>query len=253
MISFENLLVTDIEKPIMVFSEHGKTAHMTNRRSFGLSFCLSGQITYELDGKRYVSDPKHAVILPKGRSYTLYRDKTGLFPLINFQCSHFPCDTFLLFPLPNPQACIKEYEMLQKLYLFPENRLRIYSIFYGLLHQITKQTSPEQSILAPAADYLRRNLSDPNLSNTILAEQAGISEVYFRKLFAEQYHTTPKQYILDIRIRNAMQLLTDTGSTVTSISERCGFSSVYHFCRVFRQRTGMTPKQYAAKNRIYKL
>ena len=50
-----------------------------------------------------------------------------------------------------------------------------------------------------------------------------------------------------------MQLLTNTDLTVTAVAESCGFASVYHFCRTFKQRMGMTPLEWAVGNRIYKL
>ena len=55
------------------------------------------------------------------------------------------------------------------------------------------------------------------------------------------------------QLPQAKQMLVDTPFTVTAIAEECGFSSVYHFCRAFRQRTGKTPTQYAAENRTYQL
>jgi len=39
--------------------------------------------------------------------------------------------------------------------------------------------------------------------------------------------------------------------TVATMAEECGFSSVYHFCRSFRQRAGQTPTQYAVEYKIY--
>ena len=74
-----------------------------------------------------------------------------------------------------------------------------------------------------------------------------------RKLFLSYYHITPKQYVLDIRIRKAKQLLCDTPFSVTAIAEECGFSSVYHFCRVFKEKTGFTPTEYANLNKIYQI
>ncbi len=43
------------------------------------------------------------------------------------------------------------------------------------------------------------------------------------------------------------------GYTVTAIAQECGFSSVYHFCRCFKQSTGKTPTQYALENKIYQI
>ena len=56
--------------------------------------------------------------------------------------------------------------------------------------------------------------------------------------------------ILDIRIGKAKQLLADGTQKISAVSEACGFSNPYHFCRAFKQRTGLTPSQYMQQNRL---
>lgn len=48
-----------------------------------------GQITYTQNGEKYISDKDNAIILPKGKSYSLKGDKTGIFPIVNFDCVGF--------------------------------------------------------------------------------------------------------------------------------------------------------------------
>ena len=253
MKAFNELIITNIEQPFTVHSPKGKHSKITNRSSYGLSFCIDGQITYSMNGKTYVSDPEHAIILPKDCTYTLHGDREGAFPVINFQSSNFELDNFMVLPLKNPQHFIKDYEALKAMFLFQENRLKIFSAFYELLHMLYLEQLPQYDLLKPAISYIETNIADTDLSNTILAKQMNISEVYLRKLFSSYYNTTPKQYILDIRIRKAKQLLLDTPMTVTAISEACGFSSLYHFCRAFKNRTGTSPMEYAKNNRKHKL
>jgi len=253
MDAIKNLIITNIDRPFVVKSPKGRRVQMEDRSAYGLSFCSRGQITYTMNGKTFVSDRDHAVFLPKGGCYSLHGDQEGLFPLINFQCRNFGCNEILLLPLQNAGACIREFETLQELFLFPDNRLRIYSLFYALLNMVFQEQLPRQNPLYPAIRYLEENISDPALSNARLAQEASVSEVYFRRLFAAQYNTTPRQYILDVRINRAKQLLSGSPNTVTAIAEQCGFASLYHFCRAFRSRTGMTPTEYAARNRDYRI
>ena len=105
---------------------------------------------------------------------------------------------------------------------------------------VLKGKSPIQSI-----KYIKNNISNTALSNSLIAQNLGISEVYFRKLFLAKYGTTPKQYILDIRIQKAKQPLRDRKYKITSVSDECGFSSQYHFCRIFKEKTGYTPSDYS--------
>lgn len=250
---FKNMIVTGIEPPMVVHSEKGKKVQIENRRWFGLSLCISGQITYEMNGKFFVSNGQCAVLLPKGGTYTLTGNKEGLFPVINFYSENFACDEITLIPLKNPKTYIRDFEAIQKFYLRGTGQLEIFSIFYKMLNALSSENKTGTSILAPAIQHIENNISDPALSNTALAKTLGISEVYFRKLFFKHYNTSPKQYILDFRIQKAKQMLVDTSFSITVIAGECGFSSLYHFCRAFKQHTGSTPTQYASQNRTYKI
>lgn len=227
----------------------GAAAEIKKRPSYGLSFCCEGQITYTLDGVDYISDPNCAIILPKERTYSLRVDKSGYFPLINFDCDGFLCDRHIVLPLKNPSALIKECEYIKKLSLFEKNRPKMMSAFYSLIDGIISQTEESSSVIGGALTYLEANLSDPTLDNEKLAKQANISEVYFRQLFLKQFGITPRQYIINARVAKAKQLLSSGNKKISAIAEECGFQSVYHFCRCFKDRCGMTATEYASLNR----
>lgn len=253
MLNLHDIVITDIPEPYTVHSEKGRYFEMHNRSTFGLSFCLQGEIIYNMDGKTYSSHPGNAILLPQGGYYHLFGKKEGYFPLINFRCEHLNCHTITVLPLQNPQSYIKDFETLQNLFLFPQNRLKIFGTFYELLDKLHKEQQPYHALLSPVISYIESHMTEQDLSNTLLAKHIDISEVYLRKLFAAHLNTTPKQYILDIRIRKAKQLLSDPTLSVTAIAEACGFSSLYHFCRSFKEKTGMTPTQYAVQSRVHEV
>ncbi len=253
MCPISNLIITEIEDAMVVHSEKGRYVQMKDRESYGLSLCISGQITYTMNGRKYISNQNNAVLLPQDATYSLYGDKEGLFPVINFKCQNFNCSEITILPLENPQTCIRIFEILKNLFLHNENHLKIYSLFYELLDNVSSANLQKHSLLLTVFRYIEENISDAQLSNTVLASKMGISEVYLRKLFIAHQNCTPKQYIINMRIKKSKQMLVDTPYAISTIAEECGFSSLYHFCRMFKQRTGQTPTQYAAANRIYKI
>ena len=252
MNTLNKITVTEIKQLFTVSSPRGRKEEIRNRKSYGLSFCTEGKITYEMSEKQAVSDEKHAVILPKGRSYSLYGNKSGIFPVINFDCKDFLCDEVISLPIQSSDTYIKDFEKMKALSLFEENRAKMLSIFYNILHNLSRESSTH-SIILPAILYIENNYQNPKLSNAELAEQCNISKVYFRKIFTETYKTTPKQFIVDIRINKAKQLLSDGFLNIGAVAEECGFTNQYHFCRLFKEKTGITPTEYMKRNRIYKI
>lgn len=248
-----NIVVTSITDIVTFSSPKGRFKEIKNREHYGLSFCTEGQITYTHKGKKYISDKEHAILLPKGESYTLYGDKKGFFPVINFECMDFLCDQMVVFPIANLDTYIKDYEQMKALSLFKNNRTKIISIFYNILHRLIYSANHISSTLLPAIKYLETNFQDSTLTNSSLAKQCDISEVYFRKLFIKQYKKSPKQYVIDIRIDKAKQLLTDGILKINVVAEKCGFSNPYHFCRVFKEKTGLNPTEYMKQNKILKI
>ncbi len=247
-----DITVTSIPLVFTVFSEKGRHEEIVERETYGLSFCLSGQITYMHNGKKFVSDKGNAVILPQGQSYSIYGDKTGQFYVIDFTCAEKLCDTILLFPLDNPDECIRDFNTLYNLHLFDGNRAKIMSLFYNIIHNVYSNKTIN-ILLAPAMTYIKDNYSDSSLNNEILAKQCKISEVYFRKQFIKQYKISPKQFVLNLRISKAKLLLSEGANKISNIAEMCGFSSVYHFSREFKIKEGITPSEYRKQYRIYKI
>ncbi len=245
---WENIPLMQIEDVVTIPSSQGRELNMKSRKNFGLSFCSDGgQISYYMNGTRYISNRSCAILLPCGKSYFLHGDATGSFPLINFSCQEgFEIDSFVVCPLNNLDIYLRDYEKMLELWQLGGNRARLMSLMYGMLHRLaTEDETTTDPLLSNAVKLLRQRLYDPALKVERIAHEANLSEAYFRRLFRKSYGVSPKQYILEQRILHAKRLLTEHTASVTLIAESCGFSGVYHFCRAFKQVTGQTPTEYA--------
>jgi len=244
----DKIVVTEIYEPFTVLSKKGKYLEQKSRKNCGLSFCLGGRIQYLSKGKEIVSDERSVVFLPEGAKYTLLGESDGRFPLINFKCTGELGDEVLSFPMPDKAACIRLYERIKDLFLLQGSRLEIFATFYELLQLACAEEKPRVGRLEEALAYIETHLFEPCLSNESIARDLGISEVYLRKLFRQGVRTTPKQYVLGLRLARAKQLLCHTSFSVTQISAECGFSCVYHFCRAFKSKVGCTPGEFASRS-----
>ena len=122
-----------------------------------------------------------------------------------------------------------------------------------MLYRLAQEQIPQNDILYHAINYIKKNISNPELSNLLVSQNTNISEVYLRKLFAAKYNTSPKQYILDMRIQKAKHLLANSPYSITAIGTECGFSSLYIFSRCFKNRVGISPTEYAKNNRLFEI
>ncbi len=248
MMELQNTVITGITGVFTVHLEKGAVREVTNRATYGLSLCKSGQVTYFHDGRAVVSDPEHAVLLPQGQSYSLRCDKEGDFPVINITTLSPLCETVTALDIPGSQFLMENYEALKGLFLEPQDQAKCMSILYDMLHQLSPRN--RWGVLQNAVDQIYSSYHLPELSVGQLAQSCQISEVYFRRLFKEQFQVSPKQFVIDLRIQKARLLLSEGSLKIWAIGESCGFSTPYSFCRIFRQRTGMTPQEYRSRYKI---
>lgn len=86
-------------------------------------------------------------------------------------------------------------------------------------------------------------------ANDIAAKQ-GISLRYINNIFKEQYNMTPMQYLTDIRIGLAKQMLAETKKDIASICFELGFETVSTFYRIFKDAVQMPPNKYRTLHRM---
>lgn len=249
--NLEKIIITDVLHVVCAHSPKGRIHKMDNRPCYGLSFTDGdGVITYRHKGKAFTSDKNHAVILPKGQSYSIHRQESGEFTIINFECEQFYTDTIMVLPITDIEPAMKEFEYMKRLSAYGENRLMLMSSLYKMLYHLTNHNSLMHTPFAPALSYIEKNYADV-ITNKMLAKECSFSEEYFRKQFKKIYGISPKQYLIDRRINAAKQLLAEGILKVQEISQRCGFSNQYHFCRLFKEKTGLSPTEYMKANKIY--
>ena len=77
-----------------------------------------------------------------------------------------------------------------------------------------------------------------------LAQEVGMSEFHFSRLFKRSTGLAPSQYFIRLRVTEARRLLRETELSVIEVGLKVGYSSPAHFAQVFRRETGVTPSEY---------
>ena len=227
----------------------GKLLRTENRYSDCLVFVLGGATDYAFDsGDRVEARENGVLYLPKDSSYRMnvMTEYPVLFVDFDFQPSDTPRRPFW-FSAPE---LLSEFERLYRDWTAPTagSREQAFASLYRILARLSRaegaETSDERAMLTAGVEYLGRHALDPELRIADCAAACGRSEPYFRRLFRRVYGQTPGGYLTDLRIRRAQELLQTGEMSVTETALASGYSDVYYFCRVFRQKTGLTPTEY---------
>jgi two-component system response regulator YesN len=83
-----------------------------------------------------------------------------------------------------------------------------------------------------------------NINRDSMAEMVGLSPGYFSNLFRGEVGMSFSDYLIQVRIENAKILLRRFDLSVEAVSRQCGFHSLAHFSRTFKDRVGLSPLKY---------
>jgi transcriptional regulator GlxA family with amidase domain len=95
-------------------------------------------------------------------------------------------------------------------------------------------------------DWINKHLAS-DLSLSVLADQAGMSERSFSRHYAEATGQTPARAIERLRVEAAQRLLSESRLPVKRIAQRCGFGSEETLRRSFHRLIAITPQDYRAR------
>lgn len=209
----------------------------------------TGRTVYETNGKQVLSDKHHMVLLPRGCRYAWRCEEPGECLLIEFDAPQLG-DEVLSFPVKDSGFFEKGFWDIQRLIHTPTAEARMMCMYrlYGLLVQMMKpQYVPKerQLLVQPALDYMAEHYFDPAITNDSLARLCGVSTVHFRKRFEAVCGMPPIRYLHSLRIQKAKDLLASDFDSISRVAESVGYSSVFHFSKMFKHYTGQSPTEYA--------
>ena len=107
--------------------------------------------------------------------------------------------------------------------------------------------SRKQELFEAAVQKLTEQYTCEDFSVTALAEQAEMSEVHFRRCFKQIYHVSPQQYLIELRLTKARELLQYDTTPIAEVAMISGFSDACYFSRLFKKKTGYSPFEYRVK------
>lgn len=243
---------------------------MTNHN---LMIVYDGQAEFCCNGKKYIASRGDLIYCKPGdiRSARTFSDSPVKCFAIDFvyTCPVFDKGKWKFIekelPFSFSQRLTDEYlfikvtelfTMLTKSALSARDRamVRERSIFteiLALLFQFTMRDQYNYSSISKVdkvISYMVENHAK-NLTLSNLSEYAGVSISYLGNIFRSVTGKSPIDYLIEIRIIMAKNLLRD-GLSVTETSALVGFNDIYYFSRVFKKREGICPSEFISNTEV---
>lgn len=245
-----NLIITGVNSVHTIYTHKNVGSSRHKRPCWAIIIKYEGETVYTVGGKEYTSNINNITILPKGCSYAWKCIKSGRFSVAEFECETLSEELFS-FPVRNCEAFLNILKKMEHRRTLKNNTCRLdelsdlYSVISMLVKTKEQQYHPSSNFekLIPVTDYIAKNYCK-SICNDDLAEIAGISTVYFRKLFKNAYGVSPMSYIQSIKIKRAKEMLESDYSSITDIAYSLGYNNIYDFSRSFKKHTGVSPTQY---------
>ncbi|MCR5154158.1 MAG: helix-turn-helix domain-containing protein [Lachnospiraceae bacterium] len=240
----------------------GRYKHLTNIPHWHLESELilieEGSATVLFDDEAVKAEAGDALYINGGDVHSISGDKDSLLAIIQFDPQLLPND-ISSHKLVKPVFKAEKYNLYEKMHNI-RKEIREMKEFYG------KKT--ESLICELVIDLLRGEAStlraetennmitkykkllgeiDNNYAYYTFSDAAaftGLSETYFSRWFHKMSGMTFSKYMTYIRVEKAVEMLHNKqeAKPVTAIATECGFDTIRHFNRVFKEITGTNPK-----------
>lgn len=249
---FDELTIREISAAIHYNATSSAYPMRNNgRRHYGLIYTKTGTEVYHFSSGKFYAAPDTVLLIPKGARYTIdLESEDSSVSVIDFELFDAQLEPRLIKDLGQTAlpSLFREAEKIWK----NKNvtyRSECLSILYKILSLLTKQ---EETIMhpanfakiRPAIDYLHEHYTQKDFRVEDLSQLVDLDPKYFRMLFHKKYGIAPKEFVLQLKLERAKELLTEGKNSLTEIAARLGYSDVYHLSKAFKKKTGMTPTQF---------
>ncbi len=223
-----------------------------------LHYIESGCGTFEIDGKEYkLSAGDVFFIMPKVETYyEADKETPWKYMWVGFRGRNIG-RLFKMAGLSreNPTAsvdgdvkkCIQEIIKTSKT---PDRSISLVSRSHDFFHSLIqcrgideKRRTNAEVYVDSAIDYIKHYVYK-NITVVEIAEYLNIDRSYLTSLFKKHHGMSPKQYILNVKMRTACDFLSDTEYDVTKIAQSVGYDDLYVFSHAFKKVIGVSPTVY---------
>jgi len=123
--------------------------------------------------------------------------------------------------------------------------------FQSALHIEPKEiatTSMDEQFIRKALDIVEKNIDNPDFNSEVFCREIAVSSTQLYKKLKSLIGLSSSEFIKDIRLKRATQLLKNQSHTISEVAYMCGFADPKYFSKCFKNKFGVSPKRYSKSN-----
>jgi two-component system response regulator YesN len=117
----------------------------------------------------------------------------------------------------------------------------------ALIYRDSQPKGQYVDMIRQTKEYIDRFYQDPELSLNKVATLANLSMSHFSVVFSQENNRTFKEYLTEIRMNKAKELLRMTALKSADIAYRVGYNDPHYFSTAFKKHTGLTPTEFRSQ------
>lgn len=142
------------------------------------------------------------------------------------------------------------YQEMQQFETLEEMGDWIYNLCIWLRTSIRREKKDSTKLLMDSAkQFIHENYSDATLSVKVLCNRLNVSAAYFSTVFKRETGKNFVEYLTDIRLETARELLNNTDDKTYVISAKVGYLEPNYFSYVFKKKYGIAPSKYRTEKK----
>ena len=148
----------------------------------------------------------------------------------------------------NVEHILPDLEEIARIGRIEEIRQQVRTILLAAMaYRDAQANSQHAAAIQQACTYIDTHYNDTNLSLPEVAGQVHLSPSHFCTVFSKETGQSFKEYLTEIRIQRARELLRTTSLRSFEISDQIGYGDPHYFSYVFRKHTGTTPTAFRSQ------
>ena len=235
-----------------------------------IAYCLEGSYEIAIDNKLYAIQAGDFAIIGSMISHEILCDEFKKNRVLVIEVGPIMMESYFdaLSKISFPNPIIKLHEnshkelysllcetinLLENFTAFAELSIKgnLYKIFSCILRDFVDENNHSNfskrltsaSLVETAMECIRMHYNE-NIKIETVANMCGYSKSNFCKTFKQLLGQTFHNALNDYRINIACVFLTETNDSIEDIATQVGFADSKSFCRVFKQKKSISPKQY---------